>query len=103
MNTRSLDGLAVFIKRRLDFVDDEAGHLTVDLRRQFNQPRLVAGLLRFPGEIDGVDRNAVTAQPGAGIKRHEAEGLAGGSLDDFPDINAHVIAHQRHLVSPIRY
>ena len=45
-----------------------------------------AGLLRFPGEIERIDRDAVPAEPGPRIERHEAERLGRRGVDDFPDV-----------------
>jgi len=38
------------------------------------------------------------AQAGAGVKGHEAERLGGGRLDHLPDVDAELVAHDRHLV-----
>ena len=37
-------------------------------------------------------------RPGPGVEGHEAEGLGLGSVDDFPHVDGHPVAHQRQLV-----
>src|SRR6516225_1524116 len=66
-----------------------AGHAGVDLARELDEARGDAVFPRLPGEIEGVDGDAMPAEPGAGIEGHEAEGLGLGRFDDFPDIDSH--------------
>ena len=40
----------------------------------------------------------MAAEAGAGIKRHEAEGLGRGAVDDFPDVEIHAQAELLQLV-----
>ena len=44
------------------------------------------------------DRDAVAAQPGAGVVREERERLRRGRLDDLPWRDAELVAHERELV-----
>ena len=37
-------------------------------------------------------------RPGPGLKRHEAERLGGGGVDDLPDVDPHPVAEDRELV-----
>ena len=55
-------------------------------------------LAGLPREVVGVDRDAVAAEAGAGLERREAEGLRGGRVDDFPDVDVHPVAQLRQLV-----
>ena len=48
-----------------------------------------------PGQIEGIDRNAVAAKSRPGIECLEAEWFALGCLDHLPDINTHSII--KHL------
>jgi hypothetical protein len=52
----------------------------------------------LPGEIEGVDGDAVAAEAGAGIEGLEAEGLGLGGVDDFVDVDAHAHAELLELV-----
>ena len=65
---------------------------------QLDEPALEAVLARLPAQIKRIDRDAMTAQTGSRIKRHEAERLGLRRVDDFPHIDAEVVAHQRQLV-----
>src|SRR5487761_2151754 len=38
------------------------------------------------------------AEAGTWIERHKAEGLGGGRVDHFPNVDVHAIAHQRHFI-----
>ena len=70
MNVRAFERFRMVVQRVLDFVDDEVGHLPVDISSEFNESSLDAGLLGLPGEIKRIDGNAVAAKARAGIKRH---------------------------------
>ena len=88
----------MIVERVLNLVHDEVRHLAVDVARQLDEARFDAGLLGLPGQIERIDRDAVPAQAGAGIERHEPERLGGGGINHFPDVDAHAVAHQRHFV-----
>ena len=60
-----LDRLAAVVEGVGDLADDIRGHRRVDLAGQLDEPRGQAVLAGHPGEIEGVDRDAVPAQPGA--------------------------------------
>ena len=51
-----------------------------------------------PGQVERVDRDAVPAQPGAGIERLEAERLGLGRVDHLPDVDAHAVVEHLQLV-----
>src|SRR4029079_5303397 len=50
------------------------------------------------GQVEGVDRNAVAAQAGAGGEAHEPVGLGGGRVDHLPHVQVHAVAEHRQLV-----
>src|SRR5216117_447281 len=52
----------------------------------------------LPGEVVRIERDAVTADAGAGRELHETERFRRGGLDDFPHIDAEFVAHDRHFV-----
>ena len=95
---RAVDRLLMAVQRVGDLVDDEVRHAAVDLPGQLDEPRIEAGLLRFPRQVERIDRNAVAAEAGARIEGHEAERLGRRGLDDFPDVEAEPVAHQRDFV-----
>ena len=74
------------LDQRVDHVDGCAG---IHLAGQLDEARRHAVLARLPGEIERIDRNAVPAEPGPRIERHEAERLGLGCVDHLPDIDAH--------------
>ncbi len=56
------------------------------------------GLLRFPGQVERIDGNAVPAQPGSREEGHEAERFGGRRFNHFPDVDPHAVAHHGHFV-----
>ncbi len=64
-------------------------HGAVDFARKFHEARFLSDLPRLPREIKRINRDAMTAEAGAGIKRHEAERLGARGGDDFPNVNVH--------------
>ena len=82
----------------LNFFDDEFGHAAVDVAGEFDEAGFNAGFFTFPGKIKRIDGNAVAAEPGTGIKRHEAEWFGGGGVDDFPHVNVHARRHDGEFV-----
>ena len=64
-------------------------HLGVDLRRHLDEARLVVERAQLPREVQRVDRDAVTTEPGTLIKGHEPKRFFAGSTHNFPDINIH--------------
>ena len=69
--------------------DDVARHRRVDLAGKLDEARGELVFARLPGQVERVDRNAVPAEPGPGIERHEAERLGLRRLDHLPDVDAH--------------
>ncbi len=59
---------------------------------------MLAELARLPGQVERINGDAVTAEPGAGVKGHEAERLRFRSLDDFPDVDVHGAVNELELV-----
>ncbi len=70
----------------------------VDFAGQLDEAGAEVELLGLPGEIKGIDGDAVAAQAGAGIEGLEAEGLGLGRVDDFVDVDAHAHAELLELV-----
>ena len=65
---------------------------------QLDKARVEIELLGLPGEIEGVDGDAVAAEAGAGIEGLEAERLGLGGVDDFKQVDAHAHAELFQLV-----
>ena len=96
---RPLDGAtAPFAQRADQLADDVARHCGIDFAGEFNEPGGEIELARFPGQVERVDRDAVTAETGPGIKRHITEGLCLRGLDDLPDIDPHRLEDDLELV-----
>src|SRR5262245_13253549 len=55
-------------------------------------------LPRLPGKIMRIERNAVTANSGTGIKRHEAERFGSRGANHLPGVDVERIAKARHLI-----
>ena len=80
------------------FCDPPARHVGVDLAREFDKARGVAERLHLPRQVERVDRDAVTAQAGAGRESHKAERLGRCRVDDLPGVEPELVAHDEHLV-----
>ncbi len=65
---------------------------------EFDEAGFDAGFFTFPRKIKRIDGDAVAAEARAGIKRHEAERLGGGGIDDFPHIDIHARRHDGEFV-----
>src|SRR5215813_12800589 len=55
-------------------------------------------LPRLPGKIMRIERNAVAANSGTRIKRHEAERLRSRGANHLPSVDVERIAKARHLI-----
>ena len=65
---------------------------------QFDEAGVHAVLARLPGQVERVDRDAMAAETGARIERHEAERLGLGRLDHLPDIDPHLVVKHFQFV-----
>ena len=95
---RSLEGFGAVVERGGGLLNHEVGHGGVDFAGQLDEAGAEVELLGLPGEIEGVDGDAVAAQAGAGIKGLEAEGLGLGRVDDFVDVDVHLHAQLLEFV-----
>ena len=98
MDLRTLDRFRMIVQSILDLGDHKVRHLPVDVASQFDKARLNPGLLRFPGEIERIDRDTVPAQTRSGIERHKAKRLSSRRFNHFPDIDIHAVAHDGDLI-----
>src|SRR5258708_33424882 len=73
-------------------------HGRVDFDGHFDEAGLEVKFPGFPGEIERVYRNAMSAQSRPGIKRMKTKRLGGSRLDYFPDIDVHAQAQQLEFV-----
>src|SRR5262249_16345256 len=62
-------------------LQDMTRHGAVDLAGEFDESHLKVPLLRLPGKVERIDRDAMSAEPGAGIKRLKAKGFGCGRID----------------------
>src|SRR5579864_1799073 len=98
-DSRTFEALAeARVERAREIVDDIARHCRVDLAGELDETRRYVVFARLPGEIEGIDGNAVPAEARTRIERHEAEGLGGGRLDYLPDIDAHGVVDHLEFV-----
>ena len=97
-DVRPVQRFSLHVERIGDLGDHRVRHRGVDVSGELDEPGLESLLLGFPRKIERVDRDAVAAQPGARVEGHEAERLGFRGVDDFPDVDAERVAHQRDLV-----
>ena len=96
---RPVERLGVGVEELGRAVDDVARHPGVDLLGQLDEAERVLELgPHLVGEVVRVDRDAVPADAGAGVERLEAERLGGGAVDRVPQVDAELVAEDRHLV-----
>src|SRR4029453_13151311 len=76
----------------------EVRHVLVDLPRELDELGVEVELPRLPGEVERVDREAVSAEARARLEAHVAERLRRGRVDDLPDVEAHPVAELGELV-----
>src|SRR5688572_21848328 len=55
-------------------------------------------LPRFPRKVVGIQWNAVSADSGTGIKRHEPKWLSCGCANDFPRVDVQRITEPGHFI-----
>src|ERR1700730_4381946 len=88
----------MIVEGRGDGIHYVVRHGDVNFTGQFDEARCEIIFARLPGKIEWIHGNAVSAESWARIERHEAEGLGGGSVDNFPDIHAHTQAEHLEFV-----
>ena len=91
-------GLATRVQRPRDAGDGVVGHVDVDSPGQLDELAVEVEGARPPGQVEGIDRDTVAAQAGPGPEGHEAEGLGGRCFDGLPDVDAHAVGEDGHLV-----
>src|SRR6185437_6649314 len=94
----SIHRLVFVIERLRHLLHDKSRHLRIDLAGQVDEPRLVVERAHLPGEVVRIERDAVSADSRARRELHETERLGGGSVDHFPDVDAQLLADDRHLI-----
>ncbi len=77
---------------------DMERHHAVDLAGKLDEAGGHVELPRFPGEVEGIDGNAVAAESGPGPEGHEAEGLGRRRLDDLEDVDVHALEEKLEFV-----
>src|SRR5581483_12219289 len=66
--------LRMVVQRSLDLLHNEIRHVAIDISGQLDEAGFQAGLFGFPGEVERIDRDAMTAKTRTRIERHEAKG-----------------------------
>src|SRR5262249_35046718 len=89
-NTRASESLAqATVDRLRKFGNDQMWHSRIDLASKFDKAGPDVVFARFPGKIEGVNRNAVAPEAWSRIERHEAERFGFCRFDHLPDVDAH--------------
>src|SRR5262249_43727393 len=89
-NTRASESFAqATVDRLRQFGNDQIGHSRIDFTSKFDKASRDVIFARFPGKIEGVNRNAVAPETWSGIERHEAERFCFRRFDHLPDVDAH--------------
>ncbi len=78
---------------------DVGRHPLVHVLRGLEHPEALAGPPpHLPGQVRGVQRDAVPADPGAGVERHEAERLRRRGVDHLPHVDPQLVGELGELV-----
>src|SRR5215471_10943762 len=89
-DTRASESFALATVDRLcQFGNDQMGHSRIDFTSKFDKAGRDVVFARFPGKIEGVNRNAVAPEAWSRIERHEAERFGFCRLDHLPDVDSH--------------
>ncbi len=80
-----------------DLGHDEVGHAGAIGAGQLDEASAEVEFTGLPGEVEGVDRDAMAAEAGSGIEGLKAEGFGFGGVDDFVDVDAHAHAERLSL------
>lgn len=94
----AFDGFAPLVEGLENAMDDVFRHGFINLSSELDEAGVNAVFAGLPGEVKGVDGNAMATEAGAGVKGGVAKGFGGGGADDFPDIKSHAIGHHFHLI-----
>src|SRR5207302_8800384 len=79
-------------------VYDVIGHGAVDFSGKLNEAGAKVPFLGFPGKVERIDRNTVSAKSRSGIERLEAEWFGRSGADDLPYVDAHAQAEHLELI-----
>src|SRR5690606_4367757 len=94
----TFERLAAIVQPIRQLAQHILGHRTVYLTGQFDKACVQAILSRFPSQVEGVNRDAMTTQAGARIVSGEAKWLGGSSIYYFKDVDAHAVRNDFHFV-----
>jgi hypothetical protein len=97
-NAGFIDGFAFSVKLFLDFRDPEFRHLGIDLGCKLNEARAVIQALHFPGQINRVNRYAMSAGSGTGTKSHKAKRLGGCGVNHLQGIDPELVADDSDFI-----
>jgi hypothetical protein len=89
---------AFSVKLFLDFRDPEFRHLGIDLGCKLNEARAVIQALHFPGQINRVNRYAMSAGSGTGTKSHKAKRLGGCGVNHLQGIDPELVADDSDFI-----
>src|SRR5438270_2513521 len=98
MNVRASNRLGGVIERVLHFLDYEFRHSPIDIAGQLDKSSFDSSLLALPRQVKRIDGNAMPAESGSGIERHEPKWLGSGCIDHLPNIYAHATTHKGELI-----
>src|SRR5660397_188140 len=97
-HARSFEALAVLVQGFHHLVHHPGGHAVVDLSRQVDETGPLPVVGGFPGQVEGVQRDAVPAQARSGIERLVAERFGLGRLYHLKDVDAHGLKGHLELI-----
>ncbi|MNO89611.1 hypothetical protein D3C76_811000 [compost metagenome] len=80
------------------FTENVFWHCLVDLARQLDEAGIYTIFTRFPGQVEGVDWNAMAAKPRARIVGSKTKWLGGCGIDHFEDVDTHAISDNLHFI-----
>src|SRR6202000_1524487 len=86
------------VQGALDALDAERGLGLVDLAGELDELGIEVVLTGLEGEVERIDRKAVTAHSRPRLEAHEAERLGRGGVDHLPDVDVETVAELGQLV-----
>src|SRR6516225_4444435 len=85
----ALDRLLSIVQGIRQPVNYVTRHARINFAGKLDKASVLTVFARLPGQIEWIDWDAVTAETGAWIKRHEPERLGLRGVNDLPHIDAH--------------
>src|SRR6266849_1316195 len=94
----AVEGLVLLVEQAVDSAQNVLRHAGVDASGQLDELGVDVHLAGLPGQVERIDRNAMSAQTRPRLEWHVAEWLRCARVDHFPDIDPETVTDRLKLV-----